>query len=114
MTPGVESISTGSSTSWIVCGHSIPKNELVFLITYLCQVIVVYGVIAASIYNLSKDENDRDKVLWTALLSSSLGYILPNPSLKKITLPSKSRSIAAPTAKWSPTISTSLSPVTDQ
>jgi hypothetical protein len=91
MTLQEESDSSVSNASWVICGHPIPKNECIFLLTYLCQVLVVYIVITASIYNLSVG-HDQDKVLWTALLSSCLGYILPNPSLKKVTLPSKQES----------------------
>jgi hypothetical protein len=37
-------------------------------------------VIVVSIYNLTvKSENST---LWTALLSSCLGYLLPNPTIK--------------------------------
>ena len=54
-----------------------PKEEIVFL----CQVIILYTVIVVSIYNLTVAHDDS--TLWTALLSSSLGYLLPNPSLKR-------------------------------
>ena len=37
--------------------------------------------IVVSIYNLTVAHDDS--TLWTALLSSSLGYLLPNPSLKR-------------------------------
>ena len=54
-----------------------PKEEIVFL----CQVIILYTVIVVSIYNLTVGHGDS--TLWTVLLSSSLGYLLPNPSLKR-------------------------------
>lgn len=63
-------------SNWRFCGGVIPAREIVFF----SQIIVVYFIIGASIYNLSI-ENDRP-VLWTSLLSSSIGYILPNPALK--------------------------------
>ncbi len=47
---------------------------------FIAQILVIVLVIAASIYNLSRHNGDTN--LWTALLSSSIGYILPNPSLK--------------------------------
>ena len=34
-----------------------------------------------SIYNLTTGHGDSN--LWTALLSSSLGYLLPNPTLRR-------------------------------
>lgn len=63
---------------WRVLGKRVPREELVFG----CQMIVVFAVVVASIYNLSTDSGGRSE-LWTALLSSCLGYILPNPRLKR-------------------------------
>ncbi len=60
---------------WRICGNECPKAEIVFL----CQVVVLYFVIAVSIYNLTKGQGDSN--LWTALLSSCLGYLLPSPSM---------------------------------
>ena len=54
-----------------------PKEEIVFL----SQVVILYTVIVVSIYNLTVAYDDP--TLWTALLSSSLGYLLPNPSMKR-------------------------------
>ena len=48
---------------------------------FLCQVVVLYTVIVVSIYNLTVGH--CDSTLWTALLSSSLWYLLPNPSMKR-------------------------------
>ena len=50
-------------------------------IVFFCQVIILYTVIVVSIYKLTV--GNGDSTLWTALLSSSLGYLLPNPSLKR-------------------------------
>ena len=63
--------------AWHIFGTECPKGEIVFL----CQVVVVYTVIVVSIYNLTIGYGDS--TLWTALLSSSLGYLLPNPSMKR-------------------------------
>ncbi len=65
-----------NSHTWHLCGRRFPKSEVV----YACQVIVIYAVISVSLVNLTlyKDEGK----LWTALLSSCLGYMLPNPSIK--------------------------------
>ena len=62
---------------WHIFGTECPKEEIMFL----CQVIILYTVIVVSIYNLTVAHDDP--TLWTALLSSSLGYLLPNPSLKR-------------------------------
>jgi hypothetical protein len=65
-----------TSTRWPIFGKNVPKSEIVFF----TQVIILYTVIIVSIYNLSVGKGSD---LWVALLSSSLGYILPAPQLKK-------------------------------
>lgn len=69
---------TGSNTQWTVplVGTKLPKSEFVFFV----QVFLIYIVVITSIVNLTI--NGDEGKLWTALLSSSLGYLLPNPSLK--------------------------------
>ena len=59
-------------------GTECPKGEIVFL----CQVVVLYTVIVVSIY-INLTVGHGDSTLWTALLSSSLEYLLPNPSMKR-------------------------------
>jgi len=51
---------------------------------FLAQIILLFIVVITSIVNLSLGNGDGQ--LWTALLSSSIGYILPPPSLKFKTL----------------------------
>ena len=64
---------TGSSISrW-----EFHKAEVVFF----TQVVILYTVIVVSIYNLAAGSGDSN--LRTALLSSCLGYLLPNPSMKR-------------------------------
>ena len=65
------------SDGWHIFGTECPKEEIVFL----CQVIILYTVIVVSIYNLTVAH--EDPTLCTALLSSSLSYLLPNPPLKR-------------------------------
>ena len=72
----IRSASQTSGNSWVVFGHRVPKNEVVFF----SQIIIVYIVIITSIVNLSIGRTDSS--LWVALLSSSIGYILPNPTVK--------------------------------
>ena len=66
-----------ATDGWHMFGRECPKEEIVFL----CQVIILYTVIIVSIYNLTVGHGDS--TLWTALLSNSLGHLLPNPSLKR-------------------------------
>ena len=61
---------------WCCSGTRMPRAKIV----YLCQIIVILTILFASIYNLSKGEGDQQ--LWTALLSSCMGYLLPNPTIK--------------------------------
>ena len=64
------------SIEWRIFGKRLPKSEAVFF----SQTILIYIVVLICIINLSLGNGNSN--LWTALLSSSLGYILPNPSLK--------------------------------
>lgn len=77
----MESSETHSNSNihqqWEFCGHGVPKSEIGFF----CQIIILYTVIIISIFNLTKGNGDSN--LWTALLSSSLGYLLPHPTIKK-------------------------------
>ena len=72
-----DEIDAKTTDGWHIFGRECPKEEIVFL----CQVIILYTVIVVSIYNLTVAHDDS--TLWTALLSRSLGYLLPNPSLKR-------------------------------
>ena len=58
------------------CQYRVPKNTL----TFLSQIIVVYGIISVSVYHLSVQSPNQE--LWLILLSSAFGYILPSPGLK--------------------------------
>lgn len=63
------------SVLWRVFGQTLPRSEIV----YLCQMLLIFSVVAVSLYNLTSGAGDGK--LWTALLSSCLGYVLPNPSI---------------------------------
>jgi len=69
-------VESHNSSRWHVFGKVMPRSEIVFFV----QVLLVYIVVIVSIVNLTIGGNG-DK-LWIALLSSSIGYILPSPSLK--------------------------------
>lgn len=68
--------SKSQNGKWHLFGKACPKTEIVFFV----QVFLVYIVVIVAIVNLTIGRAD-DK-LWTALLSSSIGYILPSPTLK--------------------------------
>lgn len=63
------------SREW--CGGKYPKNEVIFY----AQTLLVYIVSIASIANLSFGSPLTS--LWICLLSSTIGYMLPNPKMKK-------------------------------
>lgn len=61
---------------WCCSGHIVPKAQIV----YFCQVILVYIVVLTSTVNISLGIGDQN--IWIILLSSTLGYLLPSPSIK--------------------------------
>jgi hypothetical protein len=71
------STDSDSVSSWVTCGKKTTRSEVMFL----CQVLILYTVIVVSIYNLMVQS--QNSTLWTALLSSCLGYLLPSPTIKK-------------------------------
>ena len=62
--------------TWCCSGSRVPKSEIV----YFSQVFLILCIVIASIYNLTNQQGDQQ--LWVALLSSCMGYLLPNPSIK--------------------------------
>ena len=60
---------------WNLLGKRLPQNEVV----YFTQVVLIFTVIITCIVNLSRGQGDSN--LWTCLLSSCLGYLLPNPKI---------------------------------
>lgn len=75
-----EGSSRDSRTSlWPVFGKLLPRMEIVFL----CQMVIIYAVIAVALFNLTGGNGEgQDGKIWIALLSSCLGYMLPNPKLE--------------------------------
>ena len=75
VTPSVEgSVKSNSPNASPVCSKS--------LVVYCCQVFVMVVVIVVSMCNLSF--GGPDKEMWITLLCSTLGYLLPNPSIKRM------------------------------
>ena len=70
--------STGSTqTTWRFMGRDVPKGEIV----YFCQTLIILTLVVASLVNISLQNGNTE--LWITLLSSSAGYVLPNPSISK-------------------------------
>jgi len=77
MSINIEENSNKSSHKWNVFHWKFPQSEVVFF----AQVILIYAVVITSIVNLTIGSSDSK--LWTALLTGHIGYLLPNPSLKR-------------------------------
>jgi len=50
------------------------------LVLFAVQVVLIFIVVCVSLINLTFEWGKSD--LWTVLLTSLLGYIMPNPKLK--------------------------------
>lgn len=91
-------------SDWSWCGTRVPKNQ----VTYLTQVVLVYGIIAVSLSQLILQSSDRE--LWLILLSTSVGYVLPSPRLKFLK-PTISVTSAAATATTTTSATLPASPL---
>ena len=70
-------MSETDSNRWRVCCQELPSREVIFF----AQVVILYIVICVSLANLSLGNGDL--TLWSSLLSGSLGYLLPSPTIGK-------------------------------
>ena len=64
---------------WDMFGRKLPRSEIVFF----CQTFLIYVVVVTSLVNLTLKNGPIN--LWIALLGSCLGYLLPHPSIDKLT-----------------------------
>lgn len=63
--------------SWCFCGRDTPKTEIVFF----TQVILIYILVFCAIINICLQSGDL--CFWTSLLTVSIAYLLPAPTLEK-------------------------------
>lgn len=70
-------MSDTDSNRWKVCCQELPSREVIFF----AQVVILYIVICVSLANLSLGNGDL--TLWSSLLSGTLGYLLPSPTIAK-------------------------------
>lgn len=78
--PGVEDVVYTTSperSSWTFFNYKVSRSFAVFI----TQVLVAMFLIAFSCVNLFISQTCEDKSIYIALLSSSVGYFLPNPKL---------------------------------
>lgn len=52
-------------------------------ITYFSQMSIIATCVGVSLYKISSMADEKEKQFWIALLCSSIGYVLPQPQLKK-------------------------------
>lgn len=60
--------------------QQIVKKDISIKVIFAAQIGIIYLVVLASLINLSLKIGNSN--LWVALLASSLGYILPAPTLQ--------------------------------
>lgn len=65
------------SRLWNFLGQKVPREEIVFF----SQIILIYAVVITSLINITKGVEPLN--LWISILSASVGYLLPNPSIKR-------------------------------
>ena len=76
---GVEQSLSHENRSWKFCNSvSLPSAEVVFF-TQVCFIFILLSLSISklSFYKLSCDET----AIWLSILSSTVGYMLPNPKL---------------------------------
>ena len=80
MTDAQLSRTSGEGETWTcsACCSKIPKNEVV----YFCQVVLIYIIVFACLFNLSIGDKEQHSIWWS-LLSGSVGYLLPSPGIAK-------------------------------
>ena len=79
LSPGVKdkrSPSISRSEPWTLFGHKTQQSKVVFF----SQVIILYIIIITCLVNITIESKNFN--LWSTLLASSIGYLLPSPILK--------------------------------
>lgn len=66
------------SRLWTLFDRSVSRSAVVFIV----QVVLIFTVVIVSLFNLVRGSGPN--ALWIALLSSCLGYLLPNPKLEAL------------------------------
>ena len=75
--PKLDGDTRSNEERWHLLGTRVPKAEIV----YFSQMLIVYVIIITSIINFSLQNGSTE--LWISLLSSCIGYALPNPKRNK-------------------------------
>ena len=63
--------------SWKFLGHSCTRS----LVVFFAQFVVILSIVACSIVRITLSKTCEETTVWVAILSSTVGYILPSPKL---------------------------------
>ena len=63
--------------SWICFGQTCNRS----LVVFLSQFFVILLILACCIVRITLGETCEETTVWIAILSSTVGYILPSPKL---------------------------------
>jgi len=72
----------GSETPSSFSKKAVSTSNWTSTSVFFSQIAIIYVVIFAAIINLTLFPEGRQE-LWITLLSSSIGYLLPSPTIKK-------------------------------
>ena len=63
--------------SWKFFGRTCNR----FLLVFMCQFFVIVLILACAIVRIMLSTTCEETTVWVAILSSTVGYILPSPKL---------------------------------
>ena len=63
--------------SWKFLGHSCTRS----LVVFFAQFVVILSIVTCSIVRITLSKTCEETTVWFAILSSTVGYILPSPKL---------------------------------
>ena len=72
-----EEVASNASHRPSMFSRTCPKS----MVVYCIQVVAIFIIILVAVCNLSL--KTADKEMWITLLCSSMGYLLPNPNMKR-------------------------------
>ena len=73
----VQEGSTVSNGRWVIGGHNVPKEEIVFF----SQITIITLVVLCGLINLCL--NNGTESYWAAMVATGLGSLLPAPKIKR-------------------------------
>lgn len=92
------SSNTNNSMTWKIFGYNVPRSQVV----YICQMIIITGVIISCIVNLSLKNGNSE--MWVSFFGYAFGAMLPPPKLKKSIGKSKDIIVSSQTSQGVSTV----------